>query len=69
MKALHGNVQCDHRRQSANPDGVQGAAEPLPHFNEADECAGLDAVITKRVLRATDVDPVPTLHDVRWGEE
>jgi hypothetical protein len=41
---------------------------PLPHFNEVDECAGLDALITNRVLSAMRLDPATTLHDVRWGE-
>jgi len=45
------------------------AGKPLPHFNEVDECAGLDAVITSRVLTAMHLDPATTLHDVRWGEE
>ena len=45
------------------------AGRPLPHFNEVDECAGLDAVITNRVLTAMHLDPATTLHDVRWGEE
>ncbi len=44
------------------------AGKPLPHFNEVDECAGLDAVITNRVLTAMHLDPATTLHDVRWGE-
>lgn len=41
---------------------------PLPHFNEVDECAGLDAVVTNRVWTAMHMDPATTLHDVRWGE-
>ena len=41
---------------------------PLPHFNEVDECAGLDALVTNRVWKALDLDPATTLHDVRWGE-
>ena len=45
------------------------AGKPLPHFNEVDECAGLDAVITNRLLTAMHLDPATTLHDVRWGEE
>ncbi len=45
------------------------AGKPLPHFNEVDECAGLDAVITNRVLTAMGLDPATTLHDVRWGED
>ena len=44
------------------------AGRPLPHFNEVDECAGLDAVVTNRVWTAMHLDPATTLHDVRWGE-
>ena len=44
------------------------AGAPLPHFNEVDECAGIDAIITNRVLTAMGFDPATTLHDVRWGE-
>jgi hypothetical protein len=44
------------------------AGAPLPHFNEVDECAGVDALITNRVLTAMQLDPATTLHDVRWGE-
>jgi hypothetical protein len=44
------------------------AGKPLPHFNEVDECAGLDALITNRVWNAMLLDPATTLHDVRWGE-
>ena len=44
------------------------AGRPLPHFNEVDECAGLDALITNRVWTAMQLDPATTLHDVRWGE-
>jgi hypothetical protein len=44
------------------------AGRALPHFNEVDECAGLDALITNRVWTAMHLDPATTLHDVRWGE-
>ena len=44
------------------------AGKPLPHFNEVDECAGLDALITNRVWSSMQLDPATTLHDVRWGE-
>jgi hypothetical protein len=40
----------------------------LPHFNEVDECVGVDAVVTNRVWSAMGLDPATTLHDVRWGE-
>ena len=41
----------------------------VPHFNEADECAGVDAVITNRVWTELGFDPSTTLHDVRWGAD
>lgn len=44
------------------------AGKALPHFNEVDECAGLDALVTNRVWTAMRLDPATTLHDVRWGE-
>lgn len=40
----------------------------VPHFNEADEGAGVDAVMTHRVWNAMGLDPATTLHDIRWGE-
>jgi hypothetical protein len=43
--------------------------KPLPHFNEADECAGLDALITNRVWTLLGLPPETTLHDVRYGED
>jgi len=39
----------------------------IPHFNEVDECAGLDALLTNRVWSDAGFDPSTTLHDVRWG--
>jgi hypothetical protein len=44
------------------------AGSPLPHFNEVDECAGVDALITNLCWKAFGLDPSTTLHDVRWGE-
>jgi hypothetical protein len=44
------------------------AGQPLPHFNEVDEGAGLDALVTNRCWNALKIDPATTLHDVRWGE-
>lgn len=41
---------------------------PLAHFNEVDECAGVDALITNLVWNSMGLDPSTTLHDVRWGE-
>ena len=42
--------------------------QALPHFNEVDEGAGVDALITNRVWTAMGMDPATTLHDIRWGE-
>ncbi len=51
-------------------DGVTElfAGMTLPHFNEVDECAGVDAILTNRCWTALGMDPSTTLHDVRWGE-
>jgi hypothetical protein len=38
------------------------------HFNEVDECAGLDAIVTNRVWNELGYAPETTLHDLRWGE-
>ncbi len=42
--------------------------EALPHFNEVDECAGLDGLVTYRLWRELGYDPENTLHDLRWGQ-
>jgi hypothetical protein len=42
--------------------------EPLPHFNEVDECAGLDGLMTYRLHRAIEQPVENTLHDLRWGD-
>ncbi len=44
------------------------AGKPFTHFNEVDECAGLDGLITQRVHEALVQPPENTLHDLRWGD-
>lgn len=44
------------------------ARRALPHFNEVDECAGLDALVTNRIWTKLGFDPETTLHDLRYGE-
>jgi hypothetical protein len=44
------------------------AGKPVIHFNEVDEGAGLDALVTNRVWTAMGFDPATTLHDLRYGE-
>jgi hypothetical protein len=41
---------------------------PVIHFNEVDECAGLDALVTYHVWNELGYPPESTLHDLRWGE-
>ncbi len=41
---------------------------PLPHFNEVDECAGLDGLLINRVHAALGQPVENTLHDLRWGD-
>jgi len=42
--------------------------DAIPHFNEVDECAGLDALMTHRVHKAMRQPVENTLHDIRWGD-
>ena len=42
--------------------------EALPHFNEVDECAGLDSLVTYWLWKELGWSPENTLHDLRWGE-
>jgi hypothetical protein len=52
-------------------DAVSGSelypGQVLPHFNEVDEGAAVDALVTNRVWTALGLDPATTLHDIRWG--
>ncbi len=52
----------------ASHQRVLFADSALPHFNEVDECAGIDALVTNRVWRQLGFEPETTLHDVRYGE-
>jgi L-fucose isomerase-like protein len=44
------------------------AGKAVPHFNEVDEGAGVDALVTNRIWTAIGLDPANTLHDIRWGQ-
>ncbi|MCP5515857.1 MAG: fucose isomerase [Verrucomicrobiales bacterium] len=41
--------------------------EAVPHFNEVDEGAGLDGLLTYHLWRELGFAPENTLHDLRWG--
>lgn len=42
--------------------------EAIVHFNEVDEGAAVDALVTNRVWTRLGFEPSTTLHDLRWGE-
>jgi hypothetical protein len=67
---VEGTLNNSDRPPVRSRDGkrVLYAREPLPHFNEVDECAGLDGLMTHRVHRAMGLPPESTLHDLRWGD-
>ena len=44
------------------------ANEIIPHFNEVDECAGIDTLITQLLWKQLGMPGENTLHDIRWGE-
>jgi len=54
--------------KAAKSSRVLFADEALPHFNEVDECAGLDGLVTNRLWRDLGFPPENTLHDLRWGQ-
>ncbi len=64
-----GLLNCSERPPVMGRDGEISPGRPITHFNEVDECAGLDGLITDRVWTAMGLPPDNTLHDLRWGEE
>jgi hypothetical protein len=54
--------------KAARSNRVLLSGEALPHFNEVDECAGLDGLVTYRLWRELGFSPENTLHDLRWGQ-
>jgi len=67
---VEGTLNNTERPPVMSRDGerVLYADEPLPHFNEVDECAGLDGLLTYRVHKALGQPVENTLHDLRWGD-
>ncbi|HEV2971438.1 MAG TPA: fucose isomerase [Pirellulales bacterium] len=67
---VEGTLNNSDRPPVASRDGsrVLYAGQPLPHFNEADECAGLDGLMTYRIHKAMGQPVENTLHDLRWGD-
>ncbi|RIK81750.1 MAG: fucose isomerase [Planctomycetota bacterium] len=67
---VEGTLNNAERPPVTSRDGVRVLyeGEPLPHFNEVDECAGLDALMTYRLHKALGQPVENTLHDLRWGD-
>ncbi|MCX5658841.1 MAG: fucose isomerase [Planctomycetota bacterium] len=67
---VEGTLNNSDRPPVTSRDGkrVLYSGQPLPHFNEVDECAGLDGLMTYRVHKAMGQPVENTLHDLRWGD-
>ena len=67
---VEGTLNNTQRPPVKSRDGrrVLYRGRPLPHFNEVDECAGLDGLMTYRIHRAMGQPVENTLHDLRWGD-
>lgn len=67
---VEGTLNNTERPPVKSRDGkrVLFDGEPVPHFNEVDECAGLDGLLTYRVHKAMGQPVENTLHDLRWGD-
>jgi len=67
---VEGTLNNSDRPPVTSRDGkrILHEGEPLPHFNEVDECAGLDGLMTYRIHKCMGQPVENTLHDVRWGD-
>ena len=66
---VEGTLNSTARPPVKNAAGkVIRPGEPIVHFNEVDECAGLDGLFTNRVHAALGQPKANTLHDLRWGD-
>jgi hypothetical protein len=67
---VEGLLNNQDRPPVFSEEGVELFKESvLPHFNEVDECAGIDALVTHRLWQTLGMSGENTLHDIRWGEQ
>jgi hypothetical protein len=66
VEGLLNNVERPPVRAENNGHDLYAGAA-LPHFNEVDECSGVDGLITNGLWTKLGFAPETTLHDVRWG--
>ncbi len=67
---VEGTLNSTHRPPVFSRDGTEElfAGSAIPHFNEVDECAGLDAMMIHRINSELGEPVETTLHDIRWGD-
>jgi hypothetical protein len=66
---VEGTLNSTDRPPVKNAAGkVIRLGQPIVHFNEVDECAGLDGLFTNRVHAVLGQPVANTLHDLRWGD-
>jgi hypothetical protein len=68
---VEGTLNNSDRPPVTSRDGKRILWDGMPvlHFNEVDECAGLDALLTYRVHKSLEQPVENTLHDLRWGDQ
>ena len=65
-----GLLNNDDRPPVSRGDGsIIRDGQTIVHFNEVDECAGIDGILTNRIHRALGQPVETTLHDLRWGAD
>lgn len=63
-----GMLNNEDRPDVKRADGsVIRQGQAIVHFNEVDECSGLDGILINRLHRALGQPVENTLHDIRWG--
>ena len=64
-----GLLNNDDRPEVKNEAGQPiRPGKAITHFNEVDECAAIDGLLTDQVHRALGQPAENTLHDLRWGD-
>lgn len=66
---VEGLLNNSDRPPVSNDNGkVLYDGNALPHFNEVDECAGIDGYLTYHLWKQLGLNGDNTLHDIRYGE-
>ncbi|MGO1245196.1 fucose isomerase [Sphingobacterium sp. JB170] len=67
---VEGLLNNTHRPPAYDETGKELYANAaMPHFNEVDECAGVDGYITYHLWKELGLQGDNTLHDLRYGED